>query len=129
MKDEYSNLKAESDNIISDYMLKLDKAENDLKSVETYLREKNTYDDTIRNLENSIKEQRQQMFDALEDQERKMLEEKANLLRELDDQKLAFRDAAFKEVCIIIIIIIIIIVILINIIRLERLWVMRQRKY
>jgi len=125
MKDEYSNLKAESDNVISDYMLKLDKAENDLKSVDTYLREKNTYDDTIRNLENSIKEQRQQMFDALEDQERKMLEEKANLLRELDDQKLAFRDAAFKEVCIIIIII----VILINIIRLERLWVMKQRKY
>jgi hypothetical protein len=128
MKDEYSNLKAESDNIISDYMLKLDKAENDLKSVDTYLREKNTYDDTIRNLENSIKEQRQQMFDALEDQERKMLEEKANLLRELDDQKLAFRDAAFKEVCIIIIIIIDI-VILINTIRLERLWVMKQRKY
>jgi hypothetical protein len=62
-----------------------------------------------------------------------MLEEKANLLRELDDQKLAFRDAAFKEVCIIIIIIIVIIIIiiliLINIIRLERLWVMKQRKY
>lgn len=68
-----------------------------MKSVDTYLREKNTYDDTIKNLENSIKEQRIQMFDALEDQERKTLEEKANLLRELDEQKLAFRDAAFKE--------------------------------
>lgn len=78
--------------------MKLDKAENDLKSVETYLREKNSYDGTIKSLETSIKEQRQQMFDALEDQERKMLEEKANLLRELDEQKLAFRDAAFKEV-------------------------------
>lgn len=96
-EDDYNNLKAETDGIITDYKLKLDKAENDLKSVDTYLREKDSYDGTIKNLENNMKEQRQQMFDALEDQERKMLEEKANLLRELDEQKLAFREAAFKE--------------------------------
>lgn len=86
-----------------------------MKSVETYLREKNSYDGTIKSLETSIKEQRQQMFDALEDQERKMLEEKANLLRELDEQKLAFRDAAFKEVYYLMLLLIVIILILIEI--------------
>jgi hypothetical protein len=55
------------------------------------------------------------MFDALEDQERKMLEEKANLLRELDEQKLAFRDAAFKEVYYLMLLLIVIILILIEI--------------
>jgi hypothetical protein len=47
--------------------------------------------------EKTIKEQRQKLFDALEDQESKFLKEKALLLKDLDEQKGAFREVALKE--------------------------------
>lgn len=37
------------------------------------------------------------MFDTLDDQERKFLEEKALIYKDLDDQKASFREIALKE--------------------------------
>eukprot|EP01035_Chromulina_nebulosa_P018387 gene18387-24086_t len=101
MKNQYElelkNLKSSSDDTIFDLKMKLESAEADLLSVESYRDERDTYDSKLQQLEKSLLEQRQQLFDALDDQERKFLEEKAQILKDLDDQKLSFREIALKE--------------------------------
>jgi len=90
-------MKDEMEAIINDLQTKLDQANLDLTAVEQYVLEKNKHDENTARLESELVNQRQQMFDALEEQERRFLEEKAALLRDLDDQKVAFREVALKE--------------------------------
>jgi len=73
------------------------------------------HDGQVKQLEKSILDQRKQLIgrtfqelkfdyfmkhirsDAMEDQERRFLEEKSHLFKDLDDQKAAFREVALKE--------------------------------
>jgi hypothetical protein len=42
-------------------------------------------------------DQREQLIDAMEEQERRFLEEKSQIFKDLDEQKAAFREIALKE--------------------------------
>ena len=44
-----------------------------------------------------MQNQREQLIDAMEAQERRFMEEKAQLYRDLEEQKAAFRDVALNE--------------------------------
>jgi len=94
---DLSTMKDEMETVIEDLQTKLDQANLDLVAVEQYVLEKNKHEENLQRLERDLVNQRQQMFDALEEQERKFLEDKANLLRELDDERVAFREIALKE--------------------------------
>jgi hypothetical protein len=83
--------------ILNDLKSKLETALADLHSVEIYRNERDVYDGKLQQLEKALQEQRQQLFDAVDEQERKFLEEKAQLLKSLDEQKSSFREIAFKE--------------------------------
>lgn len=95
--DDIILMRSELESTVSDLTTKLTAAESDLLAVDQYVREKARWEEKQKNLEESLKEQRQQMFDALEEQETKFLEEKSHMYRELDEQKVAFREIALKE--------------------------------
>jgi hypothetical protein len=62
-----------------------------------YKREKDLHEEAIRKLEKSMQQQREQLIDAMEEHERRFLEEKAQIFKELDEQKAAFREVALNE--------------------------------
>lgn len=95
--EEIGSSKVNNELIISNMTKKIEALEAELSSVEIYRHERDVFDGKLQQLEKSIQEQRQQMFDSLDEQERKYLEEKAVLLKNLDDQKLVFREIALKE--------------------------------
>jgi hypothetical protein len=94
---ELAELKATSEYTITTLTMKLKDVEGDLKAVEVYKREKDQHEEVIRRLELSMKQQREQLIDAMEEQERRFLEEKALIYKDLDDQKAAFREIALNE--------------------------------
>ena len=94
---DLTSYRSTTDQTILELKSKLEAADADLLSVEMYRNERDIYDSKLQSLEKSLQEQRQQLFDALDDQERKFLEEKAQLLKDLDDQKLVFREIELKE--------------------------------
>lgn len=96
-ENEINRLKTEQESVISDLKGKLKNAEAELLSVEIYRNERNAFEIKLQSLEKSLSEQKQAMFDALDDQERKFLEEKANLYKNLDEQKIQFRKIAVEE--------------------------------
>lgn len=75
MKKKFDNdlgvMKEEMEGVIHDLQTKLDQANLDLTAVEQYVLEKNKHDENTQRLERELVNQRQQMFDALEDQERR----------------------------------------------------------
>ena len=82
-EDDIYIMRKETENLVHELTSKLSTAESELLHVDNYVREKNRYDEKVIKLENSLQEGRQNMFDALEDQERKFLDEKSHMLREL----------------------------------------------
>lgn len=94
---EINELKTTSEHTITSLTNKLEAAETELKGVEIYKREKDLQNESIRKLEKSLQQQREQLIDAMEEQERRFLEEKAQIFKELDDQKAAFREIALNE--------------------------------
>jgi hypothetical protein len=86
-----------TDYTIVDLTQRLEKAEADLNSLVLYQQEKDKHEAKVTALEKSLSDQRQEMFDSLDEQERKFLEENAKKLQEMDEQKLAFRELALKE--------------------------------
>eukprot|EP01036_Dinobryon_divergens_P022405 gene22405-30656_t len=94
---DLQQMKETSESTISHLTVKLSAAEADLKSVERFLQEKHLHDSQVKQLEKTILDQRKQFIDAMEDQERRFLEEKSHLFKDLDEQKSAFREVALKE--------------------------------
>lgn len=95
--DEIADLKAENASIIDDLKGKLVSIENDLSNLESYKRDKEYHDRKLSQIEaNYAKEKAEALF-ALDEQERKFIEQKAHMLKDLEDQKAAFRNAALKE--------------------------------
>lgn len=94
---ELAESKNASDHIISDLTLRLQSVEADLKSIEMYRQEKDNHEAIIMKLEKGMLQQREQLIDAMEGQERRFLEEKSQIFKDLDDQKAAFREIALKE--------------------------------
>lgn len=89
--------KNESMNVIQDLRARLESAEITLVQISSYRVEKEAHDAKLKELEKINEDQKKQMFDALENQERKFLEDKAALIKEQEMQMLKFREVALKE--------------------------------
>jgi len=96
-EEELTELRTSSESTIEKLRERLDEVQNELKSVYAFKQAKDLHEGTIARLERSLQKQREQLIDAMEEQERKGLEEKSNLLKDLDDQKIAFREVALRE--------------------------------
>ena len=94
---DLNDLRTNTDHTISDLTSRLAKADADLNAVNLYQQEKDAHESKLRQLERALLDQRQEMFDSLDEQERKFLEEKASIFKDLDEQKSAFREVALKE--------------------------------
>jgi hypothetical protein len=90
--EEKAALVQSTDYTIVDLTQRLGKAEADLNALVLYQQEKEKYEARQAQLEKALKDQRQEMFDSMDEQERKFLEENAAKMRELDEQKAAFRE-------------------------------------
>jgi hypothetical protein len=71
--------------------------ENDLSTFEAYRKARDTYDQTLRGLEQQLKEEEASKIQALETQERNFFEEKAHIFKDLDRRKEVLRDIALTE--------------------------------
>lgn len=71
--------------------------EKKLKELELFKQEKSKYDEEKSNLEEEMKQQRHQFMDAMEAQERRNLEEKMKIHKELDEEKVLFRQKTLNE--------------------------------
>lgn len=94
---ELTELRSSTDVTIEDLSSQLAKALADLNAISQYQEEKDAYEGKMRQLERQCQDQRQEMFDSLDEQERKALEEKAAIWRDVDEQKAMFREVALKE--------------------------------
>lgn len=92
-----NDLRASTDSTVEDLTSQLAKALADLNAIAQYQEEKDAYEGKMKQLERQCLDQRQEMFDSLDEQERKTLEEKAAIWREVEEQKAMFRDVALKE--------------------------------
>lgn len=72
-------------------------SEIELLSVDSFRKERDKIDGKIQQLERTVRDHKLIMFDALEEQENKFLKEKAQIMKDLDSQKLAFRELALSE--------------------------------
>lgn len=89
--------KSDSLSVIQDLRARLESAEITLVQISSYRIEKEAHDQKFAELERLNEEQKTQMFDALENQERRFLEDKANLIKEQESYMLKFREVAMKE--------------------------------
>lgn len=71
--------------------------ESELRAVEVFRKDKVSYDEKIEHLQKQLEVQRQHMLDSLENQERKYIEKNAQNLKDLDEQKAAFREIALRD--------------------------------
>lgn len=94
---EISELRYQSEQTITNLTTKVTSLETELKAVEVFRREKDLHEEQIAKLERMMQQQREQLIDAMEGQERRFLEEKSQIFRELDEQKAAFREVALNE--------------------------------
>jgi len=96
-EDEYNELKRTSSSKIEELTQDLDEAERELKLVESFRREKDSHVKMIDTLKNELQEQQTESKEQIELVERKFLEDKAHLIREMEEEKKAFREVAIKE--------------------------------
>lgn len=94
---DMTEMRNSTDATIEDLSSQLAKALADLNAISQYQEEKDAYEGKMRQLERQCQDQRQEMFDSLDEQERKTLEEKAAIWRDVDEQKAMFREVALKE--------------------------------
>lgn len=94
---EITELRYQSEQTITNLTTKVTSLETELKAVEVFRREKDLHEEQIAKLERMMQQQREQLIDAMEGQERRFLEEKSQIFRELDEQKAAFREVALNE--------------------------------
>jgi chromosome segregation ATPase len=96
-EEELSEIRSNTEGTIGTLTEKLDACESELKAVFAFKQAKDLHEGTIARLEKSLQQQREQLIDAMEEQERRFLEEKSSLFKDLDEQKAAFREVALKE--------------------------------
>uniref|UniRef100_A0A7S3M0U4 Coiled-coil domain-containing protein 176 n=1 Tax=Spumella elongata TaxID=89044 RepID=A0A7S3M0U4_9STRA len=96
-EEELTEIRTTSESTITSLSEKLETCESELKAVYAFKKAKDQHEGTIARLEKNLQQQREQLIDAMEEQERRFLEEKAALFKDLDEQKAAFREVALKE--------------------------------
>jgi len=92
-----AQLRDSSDETIQDLTNQLAKVNADLSAIAHYQEERDAYELKMAATQRALQDQRQEMFDSLDEQERKFLEEKAAVWKEVDEQKALFREVALKE--------------------------------
>lgn len=107
-EEELTEIRTSSESTITSLSEKLETCESELKAVYAFKKAKDQHEGTIARLEKNLQQQREQLIDAMEEQERRFLEEKAALFKDLDEQKAAFREvpccyyvfsSSFRFVC------------------------------
>ena len=91
-EEELTEIRSNSESTITSLTEKFEACESELKAVFSFKKAKDQHEGTIARLEKSLQQQREQLIDAMEEQERRFLEEKASLFKDLDEQKAAFRE-------------------------------------
>ena len=94
---EMVDFKKDSVTLIEDLRLKLDKADSELSGLESYKRDKDAHDAKLAELEENLAKEKQQSIVALENQERKFLENKSQMIKDLEEKKQVFHEAALRE--------------------------------
>ncbi len=101
-EEELTEIRTTSESTITSLSEKLETCESELKAVYAFKKAKDQHEGTIARLEKNLQQQREQLIDAMEEQERRFLEEKAALFKDLDEQKAAFREVWIHYPCCII---------------------------
>ena len=96
-EDSLGAMRDSSDQTIQELKDELATALADLSAIAHYQEEKNEYEHKLATVQRSLEDQRQEMFDSLDEQERKFLDEKAAIWRDVDNEKVAFREVALRE--------------------------------
>ena len=94
---DVNEIQAASDETITDLRSKLGEVERELSQVESFRREKDKHNAKIAELENAKKKVESEMIESIDKLERKNLEEKAQIFKDLDAQKILFREVAMRE--------------------------------
>eukprot|EP01041_Mallomonas_annulata_P003762 gene3762-7465_t len=94
---ELVELKKEYQSEIENLKNRCSSLDNELALLDAYKRDKDNHDRRLSELEQATKDHNKQLFDALESQERKFLNSKAQMLKDLEDQRESFREEASKE--------------------------------
>ena len=90
-------IQATSDESIADLQGKLGEVERELSKVESFRREKDLHNEKIAKLEKEKVDLESEMVQTVDKLERKNLEEKAQIFKDLDAQKILFREVAMRE--------------------------------
>lgn len=83
--------------MIEDLRVKVEKAESELSGLESYKRDKDAHDAKLTELEDHLAKEKQQSIVALENQERKFLENKSQMIKDLEEKKHLFHEAALRD--------------------------------
>lgn len=94
---EMVEYKKDSVILIEELKQRLEKSENELLSLENYKRDKDIHDTKLAELEDNLSIEKQLSINALEDQERKFLENKSQMIKDLEEKKQVFHEAALRE--------------------------------
>ncbi len=113
MRDKYETemyeLRADYEDKISGLVSKIEKIENELQNLDNYKREKEVHDRKLSQLESELMSEQHNNVVMLEEQERsialiisftfprKFLESKAQIMKELEEQKYSYNEIAMKE--------------------------------
>mmetsp|Transcript_2044 Transcript_2044/g.2009 ORF Transcript_2044/g.2009 Transcript_2044/m.2009 type:complete len:531 (-) Transcript_2044:42-1634(-) len=101
LKEKYENemydLRADYEDKIAGYVAKIEKIENELQNLDNYKREKEIHDRKLAQLESELLTEQHNNVLMLEEQERKFLESKAQIMKELEEQKYTYNEIAMKE--------------------------------
>ena len=92
-----NEIQATSDETISVLREKLGEVERELSQVESFRHEKDKHNAKIEKLEKEKEDLEAEMLDTIDKLERKNLEEKAQIFKDLDAQKILFREVAMRE--------------------------------
>jgi hypothetical protein len=113
LRDKYETemyeLRADYEDKISGLVSKIEKIENELQNLDNYKREKEVHDRKLSQLESELMSEQHNNVVMLEEQERsialiisftfprKFLESKAQIMKELEEQKYSYNEIAMKE--------------------------------
>lgn len=94
---DVNEIKTSSRELIDDLKTRLGEVELELSQVESFRREKDFHQATKKQLEETKLQLETELVSTLDRLERKSLEEKAQIYKDLDQQKILFRELAMRE--------------------------------
>lgn len=97
MTAEFSEYRREATATIESLKGRLESAESELNLLDAYRRNKAAHDEELTLLTKNVADQVQYTQNALDEQERKFMESRAALVKDLEDEKTAFRNIALIE--------------------------------